>query len=517
LTRSSRAVGSLTAILTAAIPIYLSAQTIDTVVIVTHNVFPAPGDGPALVARLANALHVPTRPQVMRGFLLVNAGDRYDSARVAESARTLRALGLFSQVRVDTLRADGRLALRVETTDGWSTKPQFGYTSAGGDVTWLVGLVEDNFLGTATALSAVYNRTPDRASFQLGYLNPHFASRYGRLALQYKNLTDGRTGSWQLGVPFYETAARHSLGTDGDAASERILLFRDGSLDSTLQRRALRLAITGGYAPRATSRDYLRLWYGAVWRREDFDTGAVVPRSEFLTAGAGLELAHARFQVLERFNSYARREDVDLSQTLRVGAWAAPRAWGYAAARAGVGPEASAQLSAVWPRGFVVLRGQANGVFTAAGLDSGRVAGGLTVASQNLRGHTLLLHAEGGALERPKPGAQFDLWTARKGPRLFGAHLFTGERMAWVTVEDRILVTDQMWGLVGVGVAPFVDWGGAWYADEAVRAGGDAGVALRLGPTRAARGDVGEFAVGYRWFGRGFTGWAVAVRRGIVF
>ena len=96
MTRSSRAVGSLTAILTAAIPIYLSAQTIDTVVIVTHNVFPAPGDGPALVARLANALHVPTRPQLIRGFLLVNPGDRYDSARVAESARTLRALGLFS-------------------------------------------------------------------------------------------------------------------------------------------------------------------------------------------------------------------------------------------------------------------------------------------------------------------------------------------------------------------------------------------------------------------------------------
>ncbi len=48
--------------------------------------------------------------------------------------------------------------------------------------------------------------------------------------------------------------------------------------------------------------------------------------------------------------------------------------------------------------------------------------------------------------------------------------------------------------------------------------GRDAGLSLRLGPTRAVRGDVAEFAVGYR-FGEGFAGsrWAVAVRRGIVF
>src|SRR5437016_5160798 len=87
--------------------------------------------------------------------------------------------------------------------------------------------------------------------------------------------------------------------------------------------------------------------------------------------------------------------------------------------------------------------------------------------------------------------------------------------MAWLALEDRILVTDELWGLVGVGLAPFLDWGGAWYADEGSRLGGDVGIALRLGPTRAVRGDVGEIALGYR-FGAGFrpgSRWAVAVRK----
>ncbi len=507
-------------LLSAVPPDRLSAQTIDTVVIVNHSVFNLQDDAPGFLARLANGLHVRTRPGVIRRTLLVNPGDSYDSARVAESERALRALFVFSRVEVDTIRLGDRLALRVETTDGWSTKPQFGYSSAGGDVTWLAGLVEDNLLGTATSLAALYSKTPDRTSLDLKYLSPHFFGRRNRLAVEYKDKSDGRRGLWLFGVPFYQTAAGRALTMDGEAASERVLVFRDGVLDTAVERRALRFGVTGGFAPRATSRDYLRLWLAGAWRREDFapETTTVFARSVFGTAGAGLDLGHVRFQVLERFNSYARREDVDLSQRLLIGLWAAPRAWGYPARQAGVGPEMQGQVSALWPRGFAVVRGQANGVYTADGLDSARVTGSLTVAAQNVRRQTLIFHLEGGALRRAKPGAEFDLWIEKKGPRVFGIHQFTGTRMIWLALEDRVLVADELWGLVGVGVAPFVDWGGAWYADEPARLGGDVGLALRLGPTRAVSGEVAEVAVGYR-FGKGFIGsrWGFAVRRGIVF
>ena len=65
-------------------------------------------------------------------------------------------------------------------------------------------------------------------------------------------------------------------------------------------------------------------------------------------------------------------------------------------------------------------------------------------------------------------------------------------------------------------MAPFLGYGGAWYSDEPARLGGAVGVSLRIGPTRAVRGDVGEFAVGYR-FGKGVTGsrWGFAIRKGV--
>lgn len=508
----------------AALPVRLAAQApppaIDTILIINRNIFDPDADAPGFLARLANRLHARTRAWVIRRALLVNPGEPYDSARVAESERALRNLHVFSRVRLDTTRLGGRLALRVATTDGWSTKPQLGYSSAGGSVSWLAGLVEDNLLGTATSLTAIYNKTPDRTSLSFGYFSPHFVGRRTGLAAGFSDKSDGRVGTWQLGLPFYETAAPHAFTTDGEAASERVLVFRDAALASTLEHRTLVFGVTAGFAPRATSRDYLRVSLAAQWRREDFATeaSAVIPRSVFGTAGTALDVAHVRFQVLERFNSYARREDVDVSQLLHFGVWVAPRAWGYPSGEAGVGTELAAQLAAPWPGGFAVLRGAGNGVFTPSGPDSGRVSGAVTVASQNLRSQTLILHVEGARLRRSKPGEEFDLWSTQNGPRVFAIHEFTGTRMAWAALEDRLVVADELWGLVAVGVAPFLDYGGAWYADEAARLGGDIGIALRLGPTRSVRGDVAEFALGYR-FGAGFTGsrWGFAIRKGVTY
>jgi len=84
--------------------------------------------------------------------------------------------------------------------------------------------------------------------------------------------------------------------------------------------------------------------------------------------------------------------------------------------------------------------------------------------------------------------------------------------------EDRILITPEFAYLVGVGVAPFVEWGGAWYGDERPRDAGDVGLALRLGATRSTRGEVTEIALARR-IGPGSLGrgWAIVVRQAVDF
>lgn len=501
-------------LLTASPPARLSAQTdshpppqtIDTIIIENGNVFDQEDGAPNWVAHLANALHLRTRQWVIRRRLLLNRGDVFDLARMDESERSLRTLGVFRSVRLDTVRseADGKLALRAVTADGWSTQPQVGFTSVGGDKTWEIGFIERNFLGTATELALVYGRNPDRTRLDFEFINPHFLGRRTLLRTRFSNLSDGHRGDWRFGLPFHETAARRSLETYGEFARERVLRFRDDVLLDSTRHHLFRVGLIGGVATYATSHEYMRVFGGWEWRREDYGTSdtARVPYSVFTTVRAGLELGSVRFRVLEHFNSYARREDVDLSPKLRLAA----------VFQAGLGYEISGQTSAVWKRGFAVLGVQANG------LDSTRTRVQLTVVSQALRRHTLIAHAEGGLLSRPKPGAEFDPWLEQRGPRLFGVHDFTGTRTTWFVLEDRILVADDILGLMAAGIAPFLDYGGAWYGDESARQGGDAGISLRFGPTRAVRGEAAEIAFGYR-FGDGVRGkrWAITLRKGFSF
>jgi hypothetical protein len=482
-------------------------QTVDSIIIVNKNVFDRDDDAPNWMARIANGLHIRTHKWVIRRRLLLNRGDVFDHARMEESERALRSLGVFRYVRVDTVRSspDGQLALRAVTADGWSTQPQASFTSVGGDKTWEVGFLERNFFGTATELALKYGRNPDRRHLDFEFVNPSFFGRRTLVSARYGSLSDGDRGDWQFGLPFHETAARRSIESYGQIADERVLRFRDDSLVDSTRHHLFQIGLTGGIALHATTHAYTRLWGAWEWRREDFAPSerSPFPYTVFTTVKAGVELGSVRFRVLEHFNSYARREDVDLSPTLRAAA----------VFQTGIGYEVSGQTSAVWTRGFVRLKLNANGLG-----DSTRTQGEVTVVSQNVPRQTLIFHAEGGRLSHPRPGAEFDPWLDQSGPRLFGIHDFTGTRMTWVVFENRILVKDDIFGLMAFGLAPFIDYGGAWYADEAVRQGGDAGLSLRFGPTRAVRGESAELAFGYR-FGQGVHGkrFAVSLRKGFSF
>ena len=109
-------------------------------------------------------------------------------------------------------------------------------------------------------------------------------------------------------------------------------------------------------------------------------------------------------------------------------------------------------------------------MYTSAGLDSGVVQLAATGVTKPTRGHVAILHVEAGWLENPLPGAEFDLGLG-SGPRAFRSHAFTGDRTVFATAEYRVTVAEDFFGLMGLGIAGFVDHGGAWYAGHAAAAG----------------------------------------------
>lgn len=491
--------------------------TIDTVVVETLPVFEGPRDSLVWYERTANGVRVTTRPWIVRRELLFAAGEPYDSARVAESARQLRALGVFRSVEIDSLRIDGQLAVRVRTEDGWSTRPTLNFRSAGSEFVLSAGLAEQNFLGTATRARVLYQHTPDRNSLRFGLLNPHTLGSAVETDVEYERLSDGERGGLRVQPHHVPLSSRHSFGVVSEFGTTTLLQFKETALAASFRRRVTFASATVGWAPHADSRGYVRLFASGQIRREDIvpDTVSMFPRTVTGAVGLGLEYRHARFLVVNRYNSFGQSEDVDLSTLVRVELRVAPHGFGYE--RTAAGPAGFAQTGGMWRGGFFRFAVEGHALFRGTAVDSGRVVGSGTFVFRMLPRQTLILAGQVGAAENPIPGEEFDLGLG-EGPRGFGTHAFTGTRLAWVTLEHRVFLVDEWLRLVGIGVAAFADYGGAWFAGDPERFGGSVGVGLRLGAPRSTRGSMGRVDLAYT-FGDGAGGgrWALVLGKSQVF
>ncbi len=472
------------------------------------------------LARTANNLHVMTRAAVVRRELLFRAGEPYDSAKVAESQRNLRAVGVFRRVQVDTVRTDSGLVARVITRDGWSTQADWRFRSAGGDVAFTIGLVEGNLLGTATSAAVRYSRNPDRSTLSLGFRQPRLFRGTVGLGALYEDRSDGRVYAAALERPFFSLQARSAFALSIERREERVLRFFEGEdvASDSLQRQYTLLRASAARAFSASTSGYLRVGITAQVRREDFRPEAAAgrfPKSVTAAVGPYLTWNRAQFLVARGVAGFAREEDVDLGFTVRLGLLAAPALFGYE--RDGIGPQALGRLGLRLPSGFGYLEALGQGVLTGAGVDSGAVQLAGTAVLQPSARQLAIVHLEGGLLKGPLPGSEFDLGLGA-GPRAFGSHAFTGDRMVFATAEYRYTVADDLFGLIGLGIAGFVDHGGAWYGGDRRRLGWDAGVGLRLGASRSSDTESLRFDVARRFANdveRG--GWVVVVGKGFVF
>lgn len=469
--------------------------------------------------KLMNGLHITTRHGVITREILVKEGDPYDSSRVAETARNLRSLGIFRKVRIDSVTTDSGLVLNVLAQDGWSTQLDARFRSAGKQTDWQISLAEINLLGTATRLITRYRHTPDRSLVNFQFIQPRLVARTVSLGLRYESRSDGKRAGVNIDRPFFSLSDKVGISTAFDIRNERVLQFRDGVTDpsDSLRRRYVLGKVEAAKALSASSHGYLRLGLTAQVRRDDYAIWPLQASQQSVTGAIGtfVEWRRANYQITRGFARQGRDEDVDVSNLVRVGVLAAPSFLGYD--RGGVGLVAQVRVGTKLSRGFAWVDSRANGVYTSAGLDSGSVTLGGTVVISPFRRHLLIGHADVGSIKDPLPATEFDLGFAT-GPRAFPIHAFTGDRTYFATAEYRYTVGEDVFKALDIGLASFIDHGGAWYHNEARRTGTDIGLGLRLSASRAADANTTRLDLAYRMKNdRQKAGWVFVIASGLVF
>ncbi len=472
------------------------------------------------VERLANTLHIRTLPKVIRRELLFRVGEVYDSVLVAESARNLRAMGIFRDVQIDSIPVDSGVVMRVSTRDSWTTQVGGKLRTTGGQVAFGVSFLETNFLGTATRAGASLSTDPVRTTFALQAWQPRFLGTSVGVGARWEDRSDGTVLYGVVNRPFYSISDWRGFNLTGEYRDETVYQYL-GGIDEpvdTLDHLLGTVRGSAAWAVHRTSRGYLRVGGIAQVMRNNYQPAvdtAPIQRTVTAALGGYLEWSEARYVVRTGFETFSRTEDVNLSTTLTGGVYAAPSFLGYDTA--GVGLFASFQTGATFGNGFVLVNGISDGLITAAGIDSGGTMLSTTVAWNPDSSSLLLLYGSAGWLTDPAPGYEFDLGLTN-GPRAFGVHSFTGNRAFFTTAEVRRLLWPRVLGVLGVGLAAYVDYGGAWWSGSPQRTGTDVGLGLRMGDLRSSQGVVTRVDLSWRFANDAApSGWIVSLGRGFVF
>lgn len=474
--------------------------------------------------RLMNAMHVVTRPTVISRELLVREGEVYDSARVAETERNLRRLHLFSRVNIDTVTsASGEgLTMRVATQDAWSLKMSLGFSSSGDQFTLRASAKEANLFGLGLLAGISYEDNPDRWALVYSLSAPRIVANRVDVAARLSDLSDGQNSQIQIQMPFRATSSRAALGTDATVFDGQVLRFVGGNPEpnETLRRLYTLGRAWYGWRIGGSAVSYKRIAVLGQIRREDYtdiDTGVTPGRTITVALGSYFEGSRVRFRNTQFYRSLGAQEDVDISETVRVGLTLAPGQWGYPAA--GVGAYMRANTGIEIPRGFALLRAEASTLFSGSGgLDSGTFSGAATMVLQPVRRQSLVLYLGATRDVNPYPGEEADLGLT-SGPRAFPIHGFTGDRAFFTSAEYRWTPWPSMLQLFSLGFGAFVDYGGAWFGDESARTGVDAGIGLRFASTRTgSQAGATRIDLARRFAGDGGPArWVIAIGTGFLF
>ena len=452
--------------------------------------------------RLADKLHIETRPSVIRKFILFREGDAFSAEKLAETERNLRALHFIKSASVTASEPhDGFVDVTVTTQDAWSIAPETNAGNKGGETTYGANITDTNLLGLGKEVSVQWDKTVDRTRAGIDYQDPALNSQFWSAHLAYGSTSDGNDQRIQLRRPFYSFSTPWSadLSFIGYRQDDRIF---DRGL--TIERfRHSHRQFTASYGIAANPNDEFanRFTGGLRFVNDNFTT---LPRHEYRYLFARYDHVDNDFIKLNFVNKDLRYEDFNLGKQLSVETAISPREIGAKtnsgfARIAAAGGKRYGDSTFVMPVIAMESRfegGPQNAILTAAAnyvhrFDTDHPQATVARVAFN-RGW------------RMDPELQF-FADGMTGLRAYRLHSFAGTRSFVANFEHRLYLGREIAQLASPGVVAFVDTGNATNGGHLFALKTDVGLGLRIGlprtPKNLLRIDVG-YAVNHDPRGR---------------
>ncbi|TDI47099.1 MAG: hypothetical protein E2P02_03695 [Acidobacteria bacterium] len=467
--------------------------TIATIEIYVEDVFEDNGrTSDVWPYRAANRLHIKTRESIIRQELLFAVGDSLDMEAVAQTERNLRALPFLRRAEIESIPlADGRVLLRVTTSDAWSTLPEFRVAKVGNEWVWAAGASETNLFGLGKQLRLLYDSGLDRDKTFVFYRDPRtFGSRVTSRVL-LSSASDGHRVNLSATRPFFSIGTLWSFHAAFEDFDRLDPLFQDGERIAQLRHYSRRGEFHAARALKRNPTNAVRLHLAYVSSEDDIAEGENVRRFGLLQVGVS-SVVH-RFLKLTHIHQFERIEDFNLGNVASAFFGISTPALGgedLTSYSFFLGERRGLKLPGV---GFVL-----GDISWRARYRNDRIENGILHARANVvqkLSLRKLILAKADFLYGTEldPEVQFRLG-AESGLRGYPVRQFNGNRSLLISLEGRWFLTDNIGQLVSVGIAGFFDSGFAWPRGQPMRLSdmhSDIGLSLLLGANRVSASTPG--------------------------
>ena len=460
----------------------------------------SPGERKSIF-RLADRLHVDTRPSVIEAQLLFRSGDPFSRRVCDETERNLRALRFVKEPEIRVIGYhDGVADLEVITHELWTTNPGVSFSRSGGSNTTGFELEELNLLGFGKHLAFDYQNDIDRSTYTLTWKDPNIVGSRWRDELELTESDDGEGQALLVERPFFSLDARWSAGFAIVHDDSIQSVYRLGHPVAEFQQDVLVADARFGWS-KGLHGGWTRRWTGGLRHEKsqfseapDGSAFASLPDDRSLSYPyLRLERIQDDFDTTRNLDLIARTEDqhFGIRYAIELG-WAATT-WGS--------DRNAALLRAESRRGFrlgsgqsLFLHGKLTSRFEGGATRDALLSGGTRYYRQTSQRSTFF------AAITADVGQDLDadhelLLGGDNGLRGYPLRYQTGSGRALMTIEQRVYTRYSLWQLADIGGAVFLDMGRTWGESafgptENLGWLKDVGFGLRLGHSRSGLGNV---------------------------
>lgn len=450
--------------------------------------------------RLANRLHIQTRPSVIRDSLLFRSGEPVSLRVIEESERLLRAANYLYDVSIRPVAyRDGIVDIEVHTRDTWTLQPGVSFSRGGGSNSTGVTVREKNLLGTGVSVGFASTSTVDRSGTEFEVIDNQVFDGRTAFSLKSADYSDGSSHSVSLVRPFYALDTRWALGASAAQFDQIDSIYSDSAVVGQFRHKQTSGGVFGGWSNGLVDGWVQRYSVGVNYLDDRYEIEpSHVPPAQ-LPPDQKLAYPFIRYEVIEdKYVKLRNRNKIGRPEFFAMGLNASVQV-GRASTSFGSTRDLWLYSSAI-SKGFEsVGRGELLAGLTFSGQygDGGgeRQFFGATTQYFRPQGDRSLFYAAAflDAVRNPGPADQL-LLGGDNGLRGYPLRYQSGNQRTLFTVEERFYTDWYPFRLIRVGGAVFIDvgraWGGAF--QNLANSGwlSDFGFGLRLVSDRSAFGNV---------------------------